>query len=381
MTMIICFLIAFAVSCVAAVLIIRFEHLHPMSADSDLSGPQKFHTHPVPRVGGIAVMAGFVVSLLVQTWGNWSSPVWLLVLASLPAWGFGLLEDVSKKVGVYTRLLATFVSALLGYWLLGAYMPRLDLPFIDAIYTSHIVIPILFTMVTVGGVAHAINIVDGYNGLAGMIALFFLFAFGYVAFQLEDWFVFSLCVSLAGAILGFLIWNFPVAHLFSGDGGAYLIGFLIAEISVLLCFRHPEVSPWFPLLVVIYPVFEVFFSIYRKRYVRGQSAGIPDGLHFHMLIYKRLVRWMVGSKEAKHRAQRNSMTSPYLWCVSLLSVAPALIFWDRPVILAGFVFVFCIVYVWLYSRIVAFRSPRFLVLRKAYTRPLKEGALADKENS
>lgn len=360
------FLIAFFVATAVAVLIIRFEHLHPMSADTDMSGPQKFHTHPVPRIGGVAVMSGLFAALAFQAWGNLNSPMWLVFLASLPAWGFGLLEDVSKRIGVNTRLLATFASALLGYWLLGAYMPRIDVPGLNGIYSSFIIIPVVFTMVTVGGIAHAINIIDGYNGLAGMVSLFFLVAFAYVAFQLNDWFVFSLCLSLAGAILGFLVWNFPIAHLFLGDGGAYLVGFLIAEFAVLLCVRHQEVSPWFPLLVVIYPVFEVFFSIYRKRFLRGQSPGIPDGLHFHMLIYKRVVRWMVGSKEAKHRAQRNSMTSPYLWGVSLFSVVPAMIFWDKPVILAAFVVVFCVSYVWLYTRIVTFRSPRFLVVRKSY---------------
>lgn len=364
--MILYFFIAFLVSTLVAVLIIRFEHLHPMSADSDLTGPQKIHTHPVPRIGGLAVMLGFVVSVIFQTGASFNHSLWLIVLASLPAWAFGLLEDVTKKIGVKTRLFATFASALLGYWLLGAYMPRLDVPGLDVVYTSYLIIPVVFTMVTVGGIAHAVNIIDGFNGLAGVVSLLFLAAFSYVAMQLGDTFVLSICIALAGAILGFLVWNFPVAHMFSGDGGAYLIGFLIAEIAVLLCVRHPEVSPWFPLLVVIYPVFEVFFSIYRRRYVRGQSAGLPDALHFHQLIYKRLVRWMVGSKEAKHRAQRNSMTSPYLWGVSLFSVVPAMIFWDKPAILAAFVVVFCVSYVWLYTRIVTFRSPRFLVVRKSY---------------
>lgn len=366
-----CFLVAFLVSTLVAILIIRFEHLHPMSADSDLLGPQKIHTHPVPRIGGLAVMLGFIAAVAFQTAGNWRDSLWLLVAASLPAWGFGLLEDISKKIGVKTRLFATFGSALLGYWLLGAYMPRLDVPGLDLIYTSFWIIPIVFTIITVGGIAHAINIIDGFNGLAGVVSLLFLVAFGYVAFQLGDSLILSLCICLAGAILGFLVWNFPVAHMFSGDGGAYLIGFLLAEIAVLLCVRHPQVSPWFPLLVVIYPVFEVFFSIYRRRYVRGQSAGLPDALHFHQLIYKRLVRWMVGSKEAKHRAQRNSMTSPYLWGVALFSVVPAMIFWDRPVVLAISAVAFCVGYVWLYTRIVTFRSPRFLVVRKSCARMTK----------
>ena len=365
------FVIACLVSCAVAIFIIRFEHFHSFTADHDLTGPQKFHSVPVPRVGGVPIMCGLVVATIMQTWGSNDVMPWYVLLAALPAWGVGLLEDLCKKVGVTARLVATFVSALVGYWLLDAVMPRLDVPWLDDVYQMYIVIPVLFTMVTVGGVAHAINIVDGYNGLSGIVALMFLFAFGYVAFHLDDWFVLALCVSLAGAILGFLIWNYPAGLIFAGDGGAYLIGFLLAEIAVLLCFRHQtQVSPWFPLLVVIYPVFETLFSIYRKRYVRGQSPGMPDGLHFHMLIYKRLVRWMVGSKEARHRKQRNSLTSPYLWATAGFSVVPAVMFWDSPAVLAAFVLLFCIAYIWLYNRIVRFRVPRVLVINKKYKRNL-----------
>lgn len=360
------FVIAGLVSCLVAIIIIRFEHFHSFTADHDLSGPQKFHTVPVPRVGGVPIMCGLVVATIWQTWRHFDPLPWLVLLSAIPAWGAGLIEDLCKKVGVTARLLATFISALLGYYLLGAYMPRLDVPGLDQLYTLHIVIPVVFTMITVGGVAHAMNIVDGYNGLAGIVSLMFLFAFGYVAFTLNDMFIFALCVSLAGAILGFLVWNYPAGMIFAGDGGAYLIGFLLAEIAVLLCFRHPQISPWFPLLVVIYPVFETLFSIYRKRYVRGQSPGVPDGLHFHMLIYKRLVRWMVGSKEARHRKQRNSLTSPYLWATAGLSVVPAVLFWDEPGVLVACVLLFCISYIWLYSRIVRFRAPRVLVIRKKY---------------
>lgn len=63
-----------------------------------------------------------------------------------------------------------------------------------------------------------------------------------------------------------------MGKIFLGDGGAYLLGYFIAEISVLLVLRNPEVSPWFPLLVVAYPVVEALFSIYRRNILKGVSA-------------------------------------------------------------------------------------------------------------
>lgn len=190
----------------------------------------------------------------------------------------------------------------------------------------------------------------------------------------------GLCFAATGAVLGFLVWNFPRGMIFAGDGGAYLIGFLIAELSVLLVARHPQVSPWFPLLLVIYPVFETLFSIYRKKFLRGMSPGMPDGLHLHMLVYKRLVRWMVGSREARHLTRRNSMTSPYLWALSSLSVAPAMLFWNNTTVLMVCVGVFVLTYLYLYRMIIRFRSPRWMVLYRPALGKESGAALSYKQN-
>jgi UDP-N-acetylmuramyl pentapeptide phosphotransferase/UDP-N-acetylglucosamine-1-phosphate transferase len=139
---------------------------------------------------------------------------------------------------------------------------------------------------------------------------------------------------------------------------------MAGELSVLLVLRHPEVSPWFPLLLMIYPIFETLFSIYRRRFLRGVSPGLPDGIHLHTLVYKRLVRWAVGSVEAKEIIRRNALTAPYLWLLSSLAMFPAMLFWRSTPILMGFTFAFAVVYIWLYRRIVRFKTPRKLMLHK-----------------
>ena len=75
-------------------------------------------------------------------------------------------------------------------------------------------------------------------------------------------------------MLGFFVWNFPAGLIFLGDGGAYFLGFYLAELAILLLHRNPEVSPMFPLLLCIYPVFETLFSIYRRK-----CAARPAGRH------------------------------------------------------------------------------------------------------
>jgi UDP-N-acetylmuramyl pentapeptide phosphotransferase/UDP-N-acetylglucosamine-1-phosphate transferase len=167
-----------------------------------------------------------------------------------------------------------------------------------------------------------------------------------------------------GAMLGFFIWNFPAGLIFLGDGGAYFLGFYVAELAILLLHRNPQVSPMFPLLLCIYPVFETVFSMYRRKFLRDVSPGVPDGIHLHSLVYRRLMRWAVGNQSAKALTRRNSMTSPYLWMLCMMAIVPAVLFWDNTPALAGFILLFGVSYVILYWRIVRFKSPRWLVYRR-----------------
>lgn len=359
-------IIAALVSWLVTLLIIRFNHLHAgLTADSDTSGVQKFHARAVPRVGGLGPFFGLLAVGLWLQYANREvgTPMLWLLLASFPAFVGGLGEDLTKRVSVLTRLLMTMISALLGYWLLEAGLSRLDIPLLDTALRWW-PFSLLLTVVAISGVANAVNIIDGFNGLAGMVCVMIFGALAYVAYWVGDVLLWSSCAALAGGLLGFLIWNYPRGMIFLGDGGAYFLGFMVGELSVLLVVRNPEVSPWFPLLVVIYPVFETLFSIYRKKILRGMSPGVPDGVHLHMLIYKRLVRWAVGSHEASDRVSRNALTAPYLWVLSSLAIAPAVLFWRSTPILMFFVFLFALLYIWLYRSIVLFHVPKRFVLRK-----------------
>jgi UDP-GlcNAc:undecaprenyl-phosphate GlcNAc-1-phosphate transferase len=151
------------------------------------------------------------------------------------------------------------------------------------------------------------------------------------------------------ATLGFLIWNFPRGMLFAGDGGAYFLGFAIAELAVLLVHRNSEVSPWFALLVLWYPVWETLYSMYRRKR-RGHSPADPDGLHLHTLVYRRILR-------LRNPVMRSAATTVCLVGLSLLTVVPAALFWEETWLLQAFAAGFAGIYLWLYWRIVRFRTP------------------------
>ncbi len=364
---------AFAVSLVLTLLMVRAgkRHGHRLH-DNDLSGPQKFHAAPVPRVGGVGIFVGVLGAALVLSLTTpRSGPVALwLMLCAVPAFASGLLEDLTKTQSPRRRLFFTAVSAALAIMLLDAAIERTDIPGLDWV-VSFPVGAALVTVLAVAGVANALNIIDGFNGLASMCAVLILGSLGYVAFQVGDNVVMWLAVAGAGALLGFFVWNFPLGLIFLGDGGAYFVGFYVAELAILLLHRNPGVSPMFPLLVCIYPIFETLFSIYRRVVLRGRSPGMPDGIHLHSLIYRRVIRWAVGDRSAKALTRRNSMTSPYLWVLCMLSTIPAMLFWNNTAVLAGFLLLFAISYVGLYWRIVRFRAPRWM--RSLGSRPVPLG--------
>ena len=368
-------LAAFAASLIVTLLIVRSAKMHShLSLDHDVSGPQKFHAQPVPRIGGLGIVAGLSVAVLVLHWVDPQAArtALLLMLCGAPAFAAGLVEDLTKRVSPRNRLLAVAVSALLAVWLLDAAITRTDIPGLDWLVASAVGAAVLTTF-AVAGIANSVNIIDGFNGLASMCVVIMLAALAYVAFQVGDTLIGSLALAGIGAVLGFFMWNFPAGLIFLGDGGAYFLGFFVAELSILLLARHPgEVSPLFPLLVCFYPVFETLFSIYRRRFIRAVAPSMPDGIHLHSLIYRRVMRWAVGSRSAKALTRRNSMTSPYLWGLCMLSVVPAVLFWNNTAVLAVFLLLFGLSYVALYWRIVRFKSPRWLMFHSTRSRPVSE---------
>lgn len=368
-------LIAFAVAAAFTLWLVRSSKRHAhLSHDHDFDGPQKFHARAVPRIGGAGIVAGLVAAALTErgfdTEMGWAFMT--LLACGVPAFAVGLIEDLTKRVSPSRRLLATMASATLAFVLMDAAIRHTDIPGLDWVAATTLG-ALFFTVLAVTGIANSINIIDGFNGLASMCVVIMLGAICYVAYLAGDPLVGALALAGIGAVLGFFVWNFPGGLIFLGDGGAYFLGFYVAELAILLFGRNPEVSPICPLLVCIYPIFETLFSIYRRRFLRAMPSTVPDGIHLHSLVYRRIMRWASGSDPSPDaRTRHNSMTSPYLWALCMLSAVPALVFWNNTVALAICLLLFCVVYVALYWRIVRFKSPRWLRPRRTEPVPLEE---------
>lgn len=342
-------LAAAGVSLLVSVLLVLTQRWHGRFTMDSHEGIQKFHTLPTPRVGGIAITAGMLVAYALAN-SDYQALLGPLLLASVPAFAFGLLEDLTKHVSVLARLLATMFCGVLGWVITGQSITDANVPGLDWLL-SFTLISVAFTAFAVGGVANAINIIDGFNGLAAGAIVIILTTFGFMASALGDTNLTHICLIFAGAVVGFLLVNWPFGKLFLGDGGAYFLGFAVAWISVLLLARHPEVSAWAPLLVCGLPIMEVGFSMMR-RHRRKTSVGAPDRLHLHSLVKRRIARHLLphGSSLA-----RNSLAGAIMWSAVLL---PALIARQWPTNTVALIIglaVCILLYKALYARMTQFR--------------------------
>ena len=229
---------------------------------------------------------------------------WLLIgLAGLPALLAGLAEDLTGGSGVRYRLLATMGAGVVFALLTGYTMHEVDLPGVDWLLSFYLC-ALLFTGFSMGGVANAINIIDGFNGLAAGLADHHVrrLRLGGAPGSATTWSSRWRC-STRALVLGFFLVNFPLGKIFLGDGGAYFAGFLLASLGVLLPMRNPETSAWTAILICAYPVIETLASMRRKARRDGHSVGQPDRVHFHMLAYRRYARRLVTAPRAGAPAQ------------------------------------------------------------------------------
>ena len=349
------FFIAFFLALTINLVILRYGKPWSKWIADSVDGIQKVHHNPTPRIGGVSIYLALVVTCISSFWAQQpQTQVALLCLSALPLFILGITEDLTKRIGVLMRLLSAFIAGVSAFYLIDAQITRLDLAWLDPALGIPMV-SLCFTAFAIAGVANAYNIIDGFNGLASMVAIIALTAIGIVSLWVNDRVILHAALWMIAAILGFFIWNYPKGLIFLGDGGAYLIGFWVAALSILLVARNASVSPWFALLVNAYPIIETLFSIWRRRIHHGISPGLPDAAHFHSLIYRRIIMWSKRgfgqTYEQNGHYLSNAKTSPYLWLLSSIGVVPALLWWHSTSMLMLATVAFILLYLYLYYRI------------------------------
>ncbi|MCX6075085.1 MAG: MraY family glycosyltransferase [Campylobacterales bacterium] len=272
------FIIAFIQSLVYQYWTIRIEKKYNFFSDPSTKA-HAIHNTPTPRVGGIGIFLAFAISTMILM-----PHYWWLVVSGAVIFGFGLFEDWHGDTSKQYRLGAMALGTLIAIYF-GGYVADNSEFFILPYWLA-----VLFTIFAVVGLSSAINFIDGLNGLAGGVSMVTLSFFAFVDYLYEGSVTLPLSMILGGAILGFFLWNYPKGKIFLGDGGAYFLGFMLAMFSIMLAARHPEVSLWYPLVALSYPIIETFVTISR-RIKRKKKYGIAffeaEKVHYHTLKYRR----------------------------------------------------------------------------------------------
>ena len=339
-----------ATSFAICVLLVITKRWHGRFTIDSAKGIQKFHSVPTPRIGGLSIVLGLIVSC-DKAPSDIKQLLIPIVFAGMPAFFMGLLEDVTKRVGVQERLLATMASGLLACYITGYSLTRVDTWGVDWLLENGLVVSVIFTAFAVGGVANSINIIDGFNGLASTTSMLAFLGYALIALQVGDSSLAGVALVLCACVSGFFWVNWPLGKIFLGDGGSYFVGFALAWVAILLVERNPSVSAFSALLLLTHPVSEVLFSIFRRR-VKRMNPSHPDRLHFHSLIKQRYVRRWFPSMSMNIR---NSITGAMVGFMTLIAIVLAFFVFESKLFSMLAFLVLFIGYLALYLRIVRFR--------------------------
>ncbi len=235
----------------------------------------------VPRLGGLALVAAFLIleaaialfypNQRLSTPGRNGA-----VLASLAMFGLGFWDDV-KPVGARGKLLGQVLIST-AVCLCGIGIQQFKIPF-----TEHIIQlgqwGVILTVLWLVAMTNLINLIDGIDGLAGGICLMLMVLIAFVAHQSGNFEL--LAAGMAGALLGFLWFNFPPARIYLGDGGAYFLGFQIGLFSLINSHKGTVVAALVaPLFVLALPLLDTTLAILRRG-LRGLPIFRPDRRHIH----------------------------------------------------------------------------------------------------
>lgn len=315
------FLISFLITHISVPLINNFA---VRKRFFDFIDERKQDRNPIPRIGGLSIVLGLLFSISFLGFykdlnlgiGNIS----ILLTLSVGFFLIGFLDDL-LNISPWPRLIIqVFLSAIA--WFQNIRIESLDLSYLN-IGIEFFVLPhflsFIFTIFWIVGLTNAINWIDGLDGLATGITLIGLIGLLIINFKLKQFDTFFILFPIAGSCLSFLKFNFYPAKILMGDGGSYLLGFLLAFVSIISTTRYTfgtsetfATAIYIPIILFLVPIFDMF-AVIVKRIFSGRSPFYPDSEHLHHVLM------------AKGLSHRNTVLLIYLMSVFMASISVSLI--------------------------------------------------------
>ena len=277
----IAFLLAFITSFVITPYTMRLAH---KVGAIDFPGERKIHNKPIPRLGGLAIISGFLLSVLYLLFILNNGIKLMGFFLGIIILGITCFIDDSKNIPAWVKLLAQILSAVI-VTVCGVKIDMIAVPFMEKNIILNNVFSYILTIGWIVGITNAINLIDGLDGLSSGISLISCISL-LIIFATNGSSILSiiLITALAGGIVGFLPFNFNPAKTFVGDVGSNFLGFSLAVISILGVAKTYTVLVLIaPLIVLGLPIFDTIFAIFR-RIIKGKSLKAvfkPDKGHLH----------------------------------------------------------------------------------------------------
>ncbi len=256
----------------------------------DVPNERSSHTRPTPRMGGLGIVASFVILLpllwimLFPTYHNWVAAMkfGIALLGYVVIAAVGLIDDL-RRIGAKSKYLGQLLAAIIALWG-GVIFMRFDLPF-GVMITFSWMIGALLTVIWLTGFSNFFNFMDGIDGLAGGVGAIYSFALAAICISTGHRLVGAGSLMMAAACLGFLAHNFPPAKIFMGDVGSLFIGYVLAAFAVWTTNSGERPAPFLAVLLVFGTfIYDATFTIIRR--VRRREK-LYEAHRSH--LYQRLV--------------------------------------------------------------------------------------------
>lgn len=290
--------------------VLRLSHRAGAFDSAPIEGQVKSALRPIPNTGGIAIALGVLLPMIVAAVGfsvldpgslpGFLDPVrehlpglksmlplgWTLIACVLGLHILGLIDD-RRPMGPWLKLVIMLVPGLIFALFFDTRLMTLLDGHVGGTWLSVIITVLWFT-----AIINAMNFIDNMDGLSGGIALI-AGAMLLIATLLNgQWFVAAVCALLMGSVLGFLVFNFPPAKIFMGDGGSLIIGLLLAFLTVRTTYTPLDDTSggWYavlmPVVILAVPLYD-FVTVTLIRLSQGKSPFVGDTQHFSHRIRDR----------------------------------------------------------------------------------------------
>jgi UDP-N-acetylmuramyl pentapeptide phosphotransferase/UDP-N-acetylglucosamine-1-phosphate transferase len=305
---------------------------------------QRIHLNETPRLGGLVFILS-LASFVMYSPNNESIQLFKLILICfIPIIVIGLKEDLFHNVEPAIRLLALlFVGWLFRAQFTGPLPNMLDVPLIGKLLALQGGVS-FFYILSIVAIANGMNLIDGVNGLCGAVALSILGALLFLSYKTSDAVMLSTIFSVILILIPFLIFNYPYGKIFLGDLGAYSLGLIISMLTIILFGRHPEISPWGAVLILIYPATEVVFSFLRRA-MKGRSIYHADTAHLHLKFFHFF------RPQPAYKKIANALVTPILSPLWLFPIIATSWFYHKPLFILSAIILFLLSYGLLYAAV------------------------------